>query len=74
MLRPKDALRVLRNPPGWLARQMAACRERGNQPRLLLPLAAAVAYELCGDPTRREELLPVVETFMSEWEEMKPCP
>lgn len=61
-----DAVRaLLSDPPSWLARQMAVCREAGNPKRLLRSLAAAVASELVHNPRRADEVLPSVEAFMT---------
>jgi putative DNA primase/helicase len=56
-----DVRKLFDNPPAWLRTQARICREQGAPPRLIEPLAAAVATHLYGDPTRREEIMPAVE-------------
>jgi hypothetical protein len=62
---PEDARRLLADPPGWLQNQMAHCRDQGCSTNQLEALGAAVAAHLCGTPTRRAEILPEVEAFMT---------
>jgi hypothetical protein len=62
---PTDVRSLLANPPAWLQIQMNHCREQGCPTNQLEALAAAVAANLCGDPTRGADILPEVEAFMT---------
>ena len=63
--RPACVREILSQPPGWLQRQMAHCRNRGNPVNQLKALAASVAAELYGHATKGAEILPEVEALMT---------
>ena len=64
-LRSADVRQFLSRPPNWLQNQMDHCREQGCPTNQLEALAAAVAADLCGNPTKGTEILPEVEAFMA---------
>jgi hypothetical protein len=62
---PTPIWEFLSKPPGWLQKQMDHCRQKGCPASQLKALAASVAAELYGHPTKGAEILPEVEAFMT---------
>jgi hypothetical protein len=57
-------VRLLREPPGWLARQLALCRE--DRERHLRSTCSAIAIEVYGTAARAEEVEPVLAAHLEE--------
>jgi hypothetical protein len=57
-------LKLLENPPEWLAKQLTECRE--NPRRWLNPTCAAIAAELYGTAARWQEVMPHLEAYLQE--------
>jgi DprA winged helix domain len=56
---------MLRNPPAWLAEQLKLCRE--DPDRLIPPTCRTISMEVYeGDPSRWEEVKPVLEARLAE--------
>jgi putative DNA primase/helicase len=59
-----EVLKLLENPPEWLAKQLTECRE--NPRRWLNPTCAAIAAELYGTAARWQEVMPHLEAYLQE--------
>jgi putative DNA primase/helicase len=59
-----EVTELLEDPPVWLARQLANCRE--NPQRMLNPTCTAIAAKLYGSPGRWQEVKPVLENYLRE--------
>jgi hypothetical protein len=59
----KRIVRMLRNPPDWLAYRLEACHEE-DRDRHLRSTCAALATQVYGDGTRAEEVEPVLEAHL----------
>jgi P4 family phage/plasmid primase-like protien len=55
---------LLEDPPEWLSKQLADCRE--NPERWLKPTSAAIAEKVYGTATRWYEVKPVLEAFLAK--------
>jgi hypothetical protein len=57
-------VKLLEDPPGWLARQLAECRK--NSKRWLNPTCSAIAAEIYGTAARWEEVKPHLEAYLED--------
>jgi hypothetical protein len=63
--KPPDGLvKLLEDPPGWLARQLAECRK--NSKRWLNPTSSAIAAEIYGTAARWEEVKPHLKAYLED--------
>jgi hypothetical protein len=56
---PAELAKLLEDPPGWLAEQLAKCRD--NPHRWVKPTCSTIAYQVYGTAARWEEVKPFVE-------------